>query len=67
MSRRYEVRVRGRRAIATETRAEAEDWATVLGTSYAPATVHDLAPAPTPPPIPAQQPSIFDHLEDHTP
>lgn len=68
MSRRYEVRVRGRRAITTETRAEAEDWAAILATATAPATIHNLTVKPAAyPPMPAQQPSIFDHLEDHTP
>ena len=68
MSRRYEVRVRGRRAIATETRAEAEDWAAILATPTSPATIHDLTVRPAAyPPIAAQQPIIFDHLEDHTP
>jgi len=65
MSRRFEVRVRGRRAIATDTRAEAEDWAAILATSRNHVTVHDTATPP--PPAPVQHPSIFDHLEDHTP
>ena len=38
----FEVHVRGTRAIACEAREEAEDWAVLLGTDYAPATVHEL-------------------------
>ena len=68
MSKHFEVRIRGRKAIATETRAEAEDWAAILTTPTAPATIHDLTVRPAAyPPAPALQPSIFDHLEDPTP
>ena len=39
MSGDFEVWVRGRRAITCDTRQEADRWAGLLGTSYAPATV----------------------------
>ena len=68
MSKRFEVRIRGRRAIACETRAEADDWAAILTTPGAHVTIHDTTTRPAAPPADTgQQPSIFDHLEDHTP
>lgn len=39
----FEVHVKGARAIACESHSEAEYWASLLGTDYAPATVHELS------------------------
>ncbi|MDN5687097.1 MAG: hypothetical protein L0G94_10560 [Brachybacterium sp.] len=54
----FEVHVRGRKVITCVTRAEAEDWADVAGTDYAPAMIRDLTPEVDP-----RQQSIFDALE----
>lgn len=68
MSRRFEVRIRGRKVISCTTHDEAQHWADLLGTDYAPSTIHDTAATPVAsPPTTVQQPSIFDHLEDPTP
>lgn len=67
-AKRYEVRVRGRRAITVPTLAEAKDWADLLTTTTAPATIHDLTPPPaTTAPDPTPGPDLFTHLEDTTP
>ncbi|MGN7977402.1 hypothetical protein ACTJJ4_07490 [Microbacterium sp. 22195] len=62
---RFEVRIKGDRALSCEDRAEAERWAEVLGTDYAPATVHDAHATPggckkTPE---ANAPTLFDLLD----
>lgn len=65
MAGRFEVHVRGRRAITCTTRDEANDWADLLGTDRAPASIRDTAP-PAPAPVGAdpRQQTIFNTPED---
>lgn len=64
MSKPYEVHVRGRRTITCATREEADDWAAVLSTTTAPATVREAPKKPATPPGPEhRQQTIFDSLE----
>lgn len=54
----FEVHVRGQKVITCATRDEAETWAAIAGTDYAPATIRDLTPEVDP-----RQQTIFDALE----